>query len=226
VIDVILPCLDEAAALPWVLSRLPDGYRAIVADNGSTDASARVARQHGAIVVDARPRGFGAAAHAGLVAASTEVVCFMDADGSLDPRDLPAVVAPVLAGRADLVLGRRRPTVARAWPRHARAGNAVLTWRLRRHLGVRLRDLGPMRAARRSNLLGLDLVDRRFGYPLEMVVRAARARWNIVELDVAYAPRAAGGRSKVTGTVTGTLRAVGDMTRVIRAAAGPAGARR
>lgn len=218
-IDVILPCLDEATALPWVLGRLPAGYRAIVADNGSTDGSAAVARTHGAMVVDARPRGFGAAAHAGLLAASADVVCFMDADGSLDPRDLPAVAEPVVAGHADLVLGRRRPTSARAWPAYARAGNAVLAWRLRRGAGVRLRDLGPMRAARRAELLGLELTDRRFGYPLEMVVKAARARWRLAELDVSYAPRG-GGRSKVTGTLAGSVRAITDMARVLRAGGG------
>jgi glycosyltransferase involved in cell wall biosynthesis len=222
VIDVILPCLDEAAALPWVLSRLPAGYRAIVADNGSTDGSAMIARAHGARVVDARPRGFGAAAHAGLVAATAEVVCFMDADGSFDPMDLPAVAGPVLAGDADLVLGRRRPTVVGAWPLHARLGNALLAWRLRRRVGVPVHDLGPMRAARRTDLLALDLADRRFGYPLEMVVKAAHARWRVAEFDIAYAPRVAGSRSKVTGTVFGTVRAIRDMTGVLRAATGPA----
>jgi glycosyltransferase involved in cell wall biosynthesis len=219
VIDVILPCLDEAAALPWVLSRLPAGFRAIVADNGSTDGSGSIARDYGATVVDARPRGFGAAAHAGLIAATADLVCLMDADGSLDPRDLPRVVAPVVAGRAELAMGRRRPTTIGAWPAHARAGNALLAWRLRRRIGVRLRDLGPMRAARRADLLALDLHDRRFGYPLEMVIKAARAGWRVAELDVAYAPRPAGGRSKVTGTVAGTVRAISDMTRVLRAAA-------
>jgi glycosyltransferase involved in cell wall biosynthesis len=216
VIDVILPCLDEAAALPWVLSRLPAGYHAIVADNGSSDGSAAVARAHSAMVVNASPRGFGAAAHAGLAAATAEVVCFMDADGSLDPQDLPAVVQAVLDGRADLALGRRRPTVAGAWPVHARLGNAVLAWRLRQRVGVPLHDLGPMRAARRQDLLSLGVADRRFGYPLEMVVKAAQARWRITELDVGYAPRVAGGRSKVTGTIRGTVRAVSDMARFVR----------
>jgi glycosyltransferase involved in cell wall biosynthesis len=213
--DVILPCLDEAAALPWVLSRMPLGYRAIVADNGSTDGSAAIARDHGATVVDASPRGFGAAAHAGLVAAAEDVVCFMDADGSFDPAQLPRVAGPVLAGDADLVLGRRRPTRRGAWPVHARLGNAVLSGRLRRTVGVPLHDIGPMRAARRADLLALDLRDRRFGYPLEMVVRAAAERWRIGEVDVDYAPRTAGGKSKVTGTVRGTLRAVRDMSRVL-----------
>jgi glycosyltransferase involved in cell wall biosynthesis len=214
VIDVVLPCLNEAAALPWVLSRMPPGYRAIVADNGSTDDSVRIAEQLGATVVHARPRGFGAAAHAGLAAAEADVVCFLDADGSLDPRQLPLVVAAVLDGRADLVLGRRRPTTRRAWPAHARLGNAAVAWRLGTLVGVRVSDLGPMRAARRDALLRLGLTDRRFGYPLEMVLKAGRAGWRVSEVDVDYAPRA-GGRSKVTGSVRGTLRAVRDMTRVL-----------
>ena len=213
--DVVLPCLDEAAALPWVLSRIPAGYRAIVADNGSTDGSAQVAAAHGATVITVPQRGFGAAAHAGLLAATADVVCFLDADGSFDPIQLPQVVNPVRAGTADLVLGRRRPTVRGAWPVHARLANAVLAWRLRRAVGAPLHDLGPMRAARRSDLLALDLRDRRFGYPLEMVVAAARAGWRIAEVDVDYAPRAAGTRSKVTGTVRGTARAVRDMAKVL-----------
>jgi glycosyltransferase involved in cell wall biosynthesis len=213
--DVVLPCLNEAAALPWVLSRLPDGYRPIVADNGSTDGSTSIAAAHGATVVHATPQGFGAAAHAGLTAATGDVVCFMDADGSFDPVQLPRVAEPVAAGTQDLLLGRRRPTTWRAWPVHGRLGNAVVAWRLRRAAGVRVHDLGPMRAARREALLALDLTDRRFGYPLEMVVRAAAAGWRIGEVDVDYAPRTAGGRSKVTGTVRGTARAVRDMRRVL-----------
>ena len=214
-VDVVLPCLDEAAALPWVLSRIPVGYRAIVADNGSTDGSPDIAARLGAQVVHVPRRGFGAAAHAGLEAATAPVVCFLDADGSFDPEQLPLVVDPVGQGRADLVLGRRRPTTRRAWPAHARVGNAVLAARLRRAAGVPLHDLGPMRAARRTALLGLGLTDRRFGYPLEMVVKASRAGWRIREVDVDYAPRAVGGRSKVTGTLRGTVRTVLDMGRVL-----------
>ena len=214
-VDVVLPCLDEAAALPWVLSRIPVGYRAIVADNGSTDGSPDIAARLGAHVLHVPRRGFGAAAHAGLEAATAPVVCFLDADGSFDPEQLPLVVDPVGQGRADLVLGRRRPTTRRAWPAHARVGNAVLAARLRRAAGVPLHDLGPMRAARRTALLGLGLTDRRFGYPLEMVVKASRAGWRIREVDVDYAPRAMGGRSKVTGTLRGTVRTVLDMGRVL-----------
>ena len=215
VIDVVLPCLDEAAALPWLLSRMPDGYRPIVADNGSTDGSAAMARRYGATIVQVPQRGFGAAAHAGLEAARADVVCFLDADGTMDPRQLPRVVDPVRHGDADLALGRRRPTTPGAWPLHARLGNAVLARRLRRRTGLALHDLGPMRAAHRKRLLALDLRDRRFGYPLEMVLAAAAAGWHIIEVDTDYAPRIAGTRSKVTGTVRGTVRAARDMGRVL-----------
>lgn len=214
-IDVLLPCLDEAAALPLVLTRLPSGFRAIVADNGSTDDSARIAADLGAIVVAVPQRGFGAAVHAGLEAATSEVVCILDADGSFDPAQLVRVADPVAAGDVDLMLGRRRPTTRGAWPPHARAANALLSWRLRHSLGIEVHDLGPMRAARRRPLLDLYLVDRRFGYPLEMIIKAARAGWVIGEVDVDYAPRADGTKSKVTGTVRGTLRAVRDMSRVL-----------
>jgi glycosyltransferase involved in cell wall biosynthesis len=213
--DVVLPCLDEARALPWVLSRLPEGYRAIVADNGSTDGSPQIAAEYGATVVHVPQRGFGAAAHAGLEAATADVVCFCDADGSMDPADLPLVAGPVLGGEADLVLGRRRPTGRGAWPPHARVANLALSVLMRRRTGLSLHDLGPMRAARRGPLLALGITDRRFGYPLEMVTRAADAGWRIREVDVAYAPRADGTRSKVTGTALGTLRTIRDMRRVL-----------
>ncbi|WP_405150052.1 glycosyltransferase family 2 protein [Sphaerisporangium sp. NBC_01403] len=212
-IDVVLPCLDEEAALPWVLARMPRGFRAIVVDNGSTDASARIAAEHGARVVYEPRRGLGAACHAGLIAATTDIVCFMDADATLDPEQLPRVAAPIVAGEADLVLGRRVPHLGAAWPVHARLGNAVLAGRLRRTTGAPLHDLGPMRACRRAELLALGVADRRFGYPLEMVLRAAAAGWRIGEAEVDYLPRV--GHSKVTGTVRGTLRAMGDMRRVM-----------
>jgi glycosyltransferase involved in cell wall biosynthesis len=212
VVDVILPVLDEAAALPTVLGRVPAGYRPIVVDNGSTDGSGAVARAGGALVVAEPARGFGAACFTGLRASSSEVVCFMDADGSLDPRDLPLVSDPIAEGAADLVLGARRATRG-AWPAHARAANRLLALELRRRGGVALTDLGPMRAARREALLSLGIADRRFGWPLEMVLLAARAGWRIDEVPVAYRPRV--GRSKVTGSVRGTARAVRDMARVL-----------
>ncbi|WP_433373220.1 glycosyltransferase family 2 protein [Streptosporangium sp. CA-115845] len=212
-IDVVLPCLDEEAALPWVLGRMPEGYHPIVVDNGSTDESARVAAELGATVVYEPRIGFGAACHAGLTAATADIVCFMDADASLDPGQLPRVASPVMTGEADLILGRRTPRPGASWPLHARLGNAVLAGRLRRRTGAALHDLGPMRACRRADLLALKLADRRSGYPLEMVLRAATAGWRIGEAEVDYLPRT--GRSKVTGTLRGTLRAVGDMRRIL-----------
>ncbi|WP_435603307.1 glycosyltransferase family 2 protein [Streptomyces sp. bgisy130] len=213
-VDVVLPCLDEAAALPWVLSRIPAGWRAIVVDNGSTDGSAEVARNLGATVVHEPRRGFGAACHAGLLAADADIVCFCDCDASLDPALLIPFVHTVHDGTSDLVLGRRRPQGRGAWPPHARAGNAVLARMLRRRTGLRLHDLGPLRAARRTALLGLGLTDRRSGYPLQMVVRAADAGWRVEERAVPYRPRT--GRSKVTGTWRGTWHAVRDMRAVLQ----------
>ncbi|POX42487.1 glycosyltransferase [Streptomyces sp. Ru72] len=212
-VDVVLPCLDEAEALPWVLERMPPGWRAIVVDNGSTDGSPDIARGLGAHVVSEPRRGFGAACHAGLTAATADVVCFCDCDASLDPGLLPTVAGPVLDGAADLVLGRRRPTARGAWPVHARLANLELARLVRRRTGVRLHDLGPMRAARREALMALDLTDRRSGYPLQMVVRAADAGWRVAETDVPYRPRT--GRSKVTGTWRGTWQAVRDMRAVL-----------
>jgi glycosyltransferase involved in cell wall biosynthesis len=193
---------------------MPAGYRAIVVDNGSTDGSGAIARACGAEVVVEPRRGFGAACFAGLQAAQDDVVCFMDCDGSLDPAELPAVAGPVLDGHADLCLGARRPEGRGAWPAHARLANRFLAWEVGRRSGVALDDVGPMRAAPRRLLLGLGLVDRRFGWPLEMVLRAAAADWRIVEVPVAYRPRT--GRSKVTGTLRGTSRAIRDMAGVLR----------
>jgi glycosyltransferase involved in cell wall biosynthesis len=210
--DVVLPVLDEREALPWVLGRMPAGYSPIVVDNASADGSGELAAALGARVVREPLRGFGAACWAGLTATTADVVCFMDCDGSFDPRELPRVADPVRAGRHDLVLGARAPAPG-AWPAHARAANSLLAWELRRRAGVPLRDLGPMRAARREALLALGIEDRRFGWPLEMVLRAAGAGWRIEEVSVGYHPRQ--GRSKVTGTVRGTLRAVRDMAAVL-----------
>lgn len=212
-VEVVLPVLNEAAALPWVLERMPAGFTPLVVDNGSTDGSGSIARELGAKVVDEPRPGFGAACFTGLSAATSDVVCFMDCDQSLDPGDLPLVTEPVLTDDADLVLGARDAEPG-AWPLHARLANRALSWELRRRTSLRLRDLGPMRAAPRERLLELGIVDRRFGWPLEMVLRAADAGWRISEVSVPYAARA--GRSKVTGTLKGTLRATRDMARALR----------
>jgi glycosyltransferase involved in cell wall biosynthesis len=186
-----------------------------VVDNGSTDDSAAVARAHGALVVTEPVRGFGSAAHAGLLAATAPVVAFCDADASMDPAELPTLTRPITDGTADLVLGRRRPTTRGAWPLHARFANRSLAWLMRRSTGIALHDLGPMRAADRRALLALDLRDRRSGYPLEQVLRANRAKWRVLEVDTRYSPRV--GRSKVTGTLRGTVVAINDMARLLAA---------
>ena len=211
--DVVLPALNEAAAVAWVLRRMPAGYRAIVVDNGSTDSTAEIATELGATVVHEPVRGFGSACWAGLQAATDEIVCFMDCDASLDPVALPFVAGFVDRDEADLVIGAR--IAARgAWPMHAKVANRVLAMELRRRTGVRLSDLGPMRAARREGLLALDLRDRRSGWPLEMVLRAQGAGWRMRNVSVEYSQRE--GRSKVTGTVKGTIGAVRDMSGLLR----------
>ena len=211
--DVILPALNEATAVEWVLRRMPNGYRPIVVDNGSSDRTAEIAAALGATVVHEPRRGFGSACWAGLQAATDDVVCFMDCDASLDPVALPLVAGYVERDEADLVMGARIAQRG-AWPIHARLANRVLALEVRRRTGLRLADLGPMRAARRQGLLSLNLRDRRSGWPLEMVLRAREAGWRVRNVPVEYRERE--GRSKVTGTVRGTARAIGDMGRLLR----------
>jgi dTDP-L-rhamnose 4-epimerase len=212
-VELVLPCLDEERGLRWLLPRVPSGIAVILADNGSSDGSARVAQEYGATVVDVPQRGYGAACHAGLCAARAEIVVVMDADGSLDPAQLDRVLDPVRRRHLDLVIGARRPVQRRAQPWHLRLANRALAARLARRTGVRLHDLGPMRAAWRADLLALDLQDRRSGYPAETVVTAADAGWRIGEVWVDYHVRR--GRSKVTGTPRGLMHAIRDMSSAL-----------
>lgn len=216
-VDIVLPCLDEARALPWVLERLPEGARALVVDNGSTDGSPDIARDLGATVVTCTARGYGAACHAGLEAATAPAVAVCDCDGSLDPGDVLRLLA-VLDRGADLVIARRRATERSAWSLSSRIANRELARRIRRRTGLRIVDVGPLRIARREALLSLGLTDRRSGYPAETVVRAADAGWRIAQVDVPYGPRI--GTSKVTGTLRGTVQAVHDMSAAISAPPG------
>jgi glycosyltransferase involved in cell wall biosynthesis len=212
-VTVVLPCLNEADSLPGVLAAIPAGYRALVVDNNSTDATAEVARRHGADVVTEPRPGYGSAVHAGVVAATTPIVAVLDADGSLDAGDLPRLVSDLARG-ADLVIGRRRPARGVRWPWHARLGTAAVCWRLRTRHGLRVYDIAPMRVARRDALIGLGVTDRRSGYPLELLIRAAAAGWRVVERDVDYGPRTAG-KSKVSGSVRGSVTAAFDFWKAI-----------
>jgi glycosyltransferase involved in cell wall biosynthesis len=212
----VLPCRDEGPALAGLLPRIPESYAVIVVDNGSQDDTAQVARDLGARVVTEDQPGYGAAVHAGLEAATGEYVAFMDGDGSFDPADLAALLDDVREGRADLAVGRRRPTSRGVWPWHARAGNALVVAWLRRRIGMPAHDIAPMRVSRRQALLDLGVRDRAFGYPVELMQRAVGAGWRFSERDVAYHPRAAGTRSKVSGSLVGSARAARDFARVLR----------
>jgi glycosyltransferase involved in cell wall biosynthesis len=212
-VTVVLPCLNEAASLPGVLADIPDGYLPLVVDNNSTDGTADVARRCGARVVAEARAGYGAAVHAGIVAASTQFVAVLDGDGSLDPRELPGLVAELDRG-ADMAVGRRRAAPGVVWPWHARLGSAAVCWRLRTRHGLAVHDIAPMRVARRDAVLALGVTDRRSGYPLELLVRAAAANWRVVERDVTYGPRT-GGKSKVSGSVRGSFIAALDFWRAI-----------
>jgi len=215
VCDLVLPCRDEAPALRALLPRVPAAFSVIVVDNGSRDDTAAVAAGLGARVVTEQVAGYGAAVHAGLLAARHEYVAFMDGDGSFDPEELLPMLEEVRAGRADLCVGRRRPVRRGVWPWHARVGNALVVAWLRRRTGMPARDIAPMRVSRRDALLALDVRDRRFGYPVELLQRATDAGWRFCERDVAYHPRALGTRSKVSGSVRGTLRTARDFWKVL-----------
>lgn len=213
--DVVIPCRNEAAALPAVLRAVPAGLHPIVVDNGSTDGTADVARACGARVVLERTPGYGAAVHAGVEAAGADLVAVMDGDGSMDPAELLPMIAEIEAGLATMSLGRRRPVSAGVWPWHARLGNRlVLSW-LRHRTGLVVHDIAPMRVCGREDLLALDVADRRFGYPVELLVKAQRAGWVLREHDISYRPRAEGTSSKVSGSVSGSIRTVRDFAKAL-----------
>jgi glycosyltransferase involved in cell wall biosynthesis len=213
-VELVIPCLNEEIALPALLAGVPSGWAVIVVDNGSRDHTADVARRAGAMVVHEPRPGYGAAVHRGLRAASRDIVVVLDGDGSIRPGDLTAMVDLLAAGRADLCCGARQPVTTTAWPVHARLGNRVLAATLSLALGLDLHDIAPVRVARRAALLDLAVTDRRFGYPLETLLRARAAGWRISEHPIPYHPRN-GGQSKVTGSIRGTLRALRDFAGVL-----------
>jgi len=159
--------------------------------------------------------GYGAAVQAGLDAATSTYVAVLDGDASMDPGDLPRLLVPVAAGEATMAVGRRRPVRPGVWPWHARWGTSLLAWWARRSSGVDVHDLAPMRVCRTDDLRTLGVTDRRFGYPLELMLLAGHAGWTVRELDIDYRERAAGSRSKVSGSVRGTVRTVVDFAKVL-----------
>jgi glycosyltransferase involved in cell wall biosynthesis len=215
-VGVVIPALDEEESIAAVVRAVPGGLvdEVIVVDNGSRDRTAAVARAAGARVIAEPRRGYGAACWAGVQAlGAVDVVAFLDGDGSQDPAELPRVVDPILAGCADLVLGARRFGPGAEHPWHAVLGTRAVAWLLRYRCGAVLRDVGPYRAVRRDALLTLGIEDRSYGWPVEMVARAARAGLRIAEVEVTQRPRL-GGRSKVAGTMRGSLGAGWRFVRV------------
>lgn len=213
--DVVLPCRDEALALPSVFAGWPSALRAVVVDNGSMDGTAAVARRYGAQVVTEATPGYGSAVHAGVAAARAPYVAVLDADGSMSAVELLDLLELVQTGQATMAVGRRRPVARGVWPWHARAGTLLLAWWLRRRTGLPVHDIAPMRVCSREDLLALNVADRRFGYPLELLLRASQAGWTVREVDVSYGHRAAGTRSKVSGSIRGTLGTIRDFARVM-----------
>lgn len=214
--DVVIPCRNEAAALPLVLSAVPEGWRIIVVDNGSSDGTGDVARSLGAIVVNESQPGYGAAVHAGMLAAEADYVAVIDGDASMRLLDLVPMLDLVRAGTVTMAVGRRRPVGRGVWPWHAKAGTKLLATMIRRRSHFPIHDLAPMRVCRREDVLALGVEDRRFGYPLELMLRAAQAGWTVAEVDVEYDRRAAGTKSKVSGSLTGTAKVIRDFAGVLR----------
>lgn len=216
-VSLIIPALNEAECLGALLAEIPPEaiHELIVVDNGSTDATAEVARRAGAMVVGERRRGYGHACAAGAAAARGAILVFMDGDGSFVPDEIPTLTAPLLAGTADMTLGTRMAggMTPGSMPPHQQFGNRLVAGLVRHIHGLPLTDLGPFRAVRRDLLEALDMQERTYGWPIEMILKAARRRARVVELPVRYRPRLAG-RSKVGGSVKGTLLATYRILRV------------
>ena len=214
-VTIVLPALDEAQAIAaTVAGLLGQVDEVLVVDNGSTDGTGEIAAAAGARVIVERRRGFGAACHAGATHARGDLLCFMDADGTFAAPDAARVIDEVRSGRLDLCLGTRTRRRDAAISPAMRIANRALGASVRLAGGPVLSDIGPLRAIRRDALMALELRDRAFAWPLEMVVRASRRGLRIDELPVAYLPRA-GGTSKVSGSLRGSARAAWQMSRLL-----------
>lgn len=212
-VAIIIPARNEEEPLPGVIADIPPqaSRLVVVVDNGSTDRTATVARAAGAVVIHEPQAGYGHACAAGVRAAMDQgagILVFLDADGSFDPAQIPDLLAPIRAGQADLVLGSRPAGGMEpgAMLPHARFGNWLVARLMRLLYGLRVTDLGPFRAIRASLLGQLAMEEMTYGWPTEMMVKAARRGARVVEVPVRYRVRR-GGRSKVSGTVRGTVLA-------------------
>jgi len=218
IVSIILPAFNEAESIGGVLSSIPMQWtrEILVVDGGSTDATVTIAEQFGARVIHESRRGYGRACHSGLLAAVGPVVVFLDADGADDPVHLPELLAPILSGQADLVLGSRlagrMDTGAMPWTQWF--GNLLAAALFRWIYHLPLSDLSPFRAGLREKILNLDLQEMTYGLPTEMIAKAARRNWKIVEIPVSYHARR-GGKSKITGTWRGSLLASTQILRLI-----------
>lgn len=218
-VAIVIPALNEENALRRLLPEIPPAIAQwiIVADNGSTDATITVAQAAGAIVASEPTRGYGRNCLTGFKKACSqgaEIVIFMDGDGSDDPADLPMMLTPLLEGRADLVIGSRVSSRSErgAIPPQARFGNWLVSRMIRILYGVRLSDIGSFRVIRCSSLEALHMSEMTFGWPVEMLVKSAKAEYRIVELPIHYRQRSHG-RSKVAGTLMGSIKAAYYMLR-------------
>jgi glycosyltransferase involved in cell wall biosynthesis len=212
-IAIVIPALNEEAALQRLLAELPDDFARwiIVVDNGSTDRTPVVASSAGAIVASEPTRGYGRACFKGFntaVEMGAEIVIFMDGDGSDDPADLSSMLTPLQEGRADFVIGSRvsERSEAGAIPPQARLGNWLVSRMIQLLYRMQIHDVGSFRAIRCSTLQNLHMREMTFGWPVEMLVKAARARYRIIELPIHYRRRSHG-RSKVAGTLVGSIKA-------------------
>jgi glycosyltransferase involved in cell wall biosynthesis len=209
-ISVVIPALNEEQAIGGVVRAVPRElvHEIIVSDNGSTDHTAERARASGARVVHEHQRGYGAACAAGARAAlDSDIIVFLDGDHSDDPRKLSQVVDPIIQGRADLVVGSRLKGDLEkgSMPWHGRLGNQLIVWLLRLLYRVDITDLGSFRAIKAQTLLDIDMEQMTYGWPVEMIVKAANKGWRIISVPVPYRRRL--GKSKVSGTVRGSLMA-------------------
>lgn len=213
-IDLILPCLNEEKALDWVLSRIPKGVNAIVVDNGSVDNSKEIAMSFGAKVIECEMKGYGAACHKGLEISTSSIVAFCDCDATIDPSKILSYAENILNETKDIAICKRIPESFGAMSISMRIANRELARRIRRRTSYPIYDLGPLRIANREKYVELNIKDRRSGYPLETILKANQNNLRLEIFEVPYLKRA--GKSKVTGTIAGTLNAIKDMNRAFK----------